>query len=325
MVSLAGNIRRGVSVLLTLSSWARDVEMTHKKEMKKATLLKPASVLYSKKFFAILRKNIAFDIYNNRGVVRNIAITIGLVLFLASFHTVGVKDYRIRKIVIDPGHGGKDPGTRGSFSREKDVALNISLELQRIINENIPDVEVILTRKSDSFPTLDARPQLANESGADLFISIHANWVANPRVHGSETYVMGVQNSGRNFEVAKRENSVILLEEDYEERYDFDPNSPESYILFSLTQTAFQDRSLRLADLIESQFKNRVGRKSLGVKQSSLYVLWSTAMPSVLVEVGYLSNEKEERELNDELNQVYIASGIFRAFRDYKKEIESNY
>ncbi len=293
--------------------------------MENKDLLKPASDFKFKEIFAILRKIIPFGIYNNRGVVRKIALTVGLAFFLASFHTVGVNNYKIRKIVIDPGHGGKDPGTSGSYSHEKGIALDISLELKRIINENIPDVEVILTRQTDSFPTLDSRPELANKIGADLFISLHANWISDSRIHGTETYVMGVQNAGRNFEVAKRENSVILLEDNYEERYDFDPNSPESYILFSLTQTAYQDRSLRLASLIESQFKNRVGRKSRGVKQSSLYVLWSTAMPSVLVEVGYLSNAKEERELNDKLNQVYIASGIFRAFRDYKQEIESNY
>ncbi|MEO9477454.1 MAG: N-acetylmuramoyl-L-alanine amidase [Cyclobacteriaceae bacterium] len=258
--------------------------------------------------------------------MRNIAIPfcISLFLVLGSFHNAGLTKYKIRKVVIDAGHGGKDPGTHGAISKEKDIALNISKELGRIINENIPDVEVVFTRKDDSFPTLESRPELANKVGADLFISIHANWVGNPNIHGTETYVMGVQNSGRNFEVAKRENSVILLEENYEARYDgFDPTSPESYILFSLTQSAYQERSLQLASMIEDQFKNRVGRRSRGVKQSSLWVLWNSAMPSVLVEVGYLSNPKEEKELNDELNQVYIASGIFRAFRDYKEEIES--
>jgi N-acetylmuramoyl-L-alanine amidase len=258
--------------------------------------------------------------------VRNIAIPfcISLFLVLASFHNAGVVNYKIKKIVIDAGHGGKDPGTHGAISKEKDIALKISKELGRIIGDNLPDVEVVYTRKDDSFPTLESRPELANKVGADLFISIHANWVGNPNIHGTETYVMGVQNSGRNFEVAKRENSVILLEENYEARYDgFDPTSPESYILFSLTQSAYQERSLRLASMIEDQFKTRVGRRSRGVKQSSLWVLWNSAMPSVLVEVGYLSNPKEEKELNDELNQVYIASGIFRAFRDYKEEIES--
>ncbi len=260
--------------------------------------------------------------------MRNIAILLGIttVLILASFNTVGLRDYKIDKIVIDPGHGGRDPGTSGSLSKEKNIALPIALELKRIINENIPDVEVILTRKTDSFPTLNDRADLANELGADLFISVHANWVSNPNIYGTETYVMGVQNTGRNFEVAKRENSVILLEENYEEEYNgFDPEVPESYILLSLTQSAFQERSLQLASKIEKQFETRVGRRSRGVKQSSLYLLWRTTMPSVLVEVGYLSNPKEEKELNDPLNQVYIASGIYRAFRDYKKEIESSY
>jgi len=258
--------------------------------------------------------------------VRNIVIpfAISLLLVLSSFNTTGVVGYKVRKVVIDPGHGGRDPGTHGSMSKEKDVALAIALELSRIIKDNMPDVQVHMTRDDDSFPSLESRPQLANKVDADLFISLHANWVSNPNIYGTETYVMGVQNAGRNFEVAKRENSVILLEDNYEEKYDgFDPTSPESYILFSLTQSAFQERSIRLASLIEDQFKNRVGRRSRGVKQSSLWVLWNSAMPSVLVEVGYLSNAKEEKDLNDPLNQVYIASGIFRAFRDYKQELES--
>ena len=258
--------------------------------------------------------------------MKNIAICFCFCVFfiLASFHPIGVKSYKIDKIVIDPGHGGRDPGTHGAISQEKNIALKISLELSRIIKENLPDVEVIMTREADNYPELHERAKLANKEGADLYISLHANWVSNPRIHGTETYVMGVKNIGRNFEVAKRENSVIYLEEDYETKYGgFDPEAPESYMIFTLTQSAFQERSLRLAELVENQFQNRVGRKSLGVKQSSLYVLWSTAMPSILVEVGYLSNPKEERELNDPLNQVYIASGIFRAFRDYKLEMES--
>ncbi|MEQ8582093.1 MAG: N-acetylmuramoyl-L-alanine amidase [Marinoscillum sp.] len=258
--------------------------------------------------------------------MRNIVIPFGIsiLLVLGSFNTVGITKYKVRKIVIDPGHGGKDPGTHGSISKEKDIALKIALEVGRVINDNLPDVEVIFTRTDDSFPKLHERSNLANKKDVDLFISIHANWVSNPSIYGTETYVMGVQNTAGNFEVAKRENSVILLEDNYETKYDgFNPESPDSYILFSLTQSAFQERSLRLAGLIEDQFKTRVGRKSRGVKQSSLWVLWNTAMPSVLVEVGYLSNEKEEKELNDPLNQVYIASGIYRAFRDYKMELES--
>lgn len=248
-----------------------------------------------------------------------------LALIFASFNYTGINNYKVQRVVIDAGHGGKDPGTSGEFSMEKDIALSIAMETGKIINEYLPEVEIIYTRNDDSYPTLKSRADLANNNHADLFISIHCNsapW--SEKVYGTETYVMGVQNTGRSFEVAKRENSVILLEENYEENYQgFDPNSPESYILFSLTQNAFQDRSIALASKIEEQFKTRVGRKSRGVKQSSLYLLWSTAMPSVLVETGYLSNSKEERELNDKLQQTYIASGIFRAFRDYKKEMEA--
>ena len=247
-----------------------------------------------------------------------------MILILAAFNTVELREFRVNRIVIDPGHGGKDSGTLGAHTQEKNVALPIALQLKRILQEEMPEVEVILTRKTDSFPTLNDRADLANNLGADLFVSIHANWFQNPEVYGTETYVMGVQNSGRNFEVATRENSSILLEDNYEDNYEgFDPSKPESYILLSLTQSAHQERSLLLASQIEKQFKTRVGRKSRGVRQSSLYLLWRTTMPSVLVEVGYLSNPKEEKELNNELNQVYIASGIYRAFRDYKKEIES--
>lgn len=258
--------------------------------------------------------------------MRNIAIPfcISVLLILGSFQTVGVRNYKIDKIVIDPGHGGKDPGTHGAISREKDVALGIALEVGRIIKENLPDVEVVYTRKDDSFPELHERADIANQIDADLFISIHANWVSNPRIHGTETYVMGLDKLEKNFMVAQRENAVILLEENTEDNYDgFDPNSPESYILFSLYQSAYQQNSLKLAQNIESQMKNRVGRNSRGVRSAPFLVLWRTSMPSVLFEVGYLSNAKEEKDLNDQLNQVYIASGIYRAFRDYKLELES--
>ena len=258
--------------------------------------------------------------------MRNIAVTfsISVLLVLSAFNPVGLRSYKIDKIVIDPGHGGRDPGTHGSISKEKDVALGIALELGRIIKDNLPDVQIEYTRQDDSFPELDERADVANKIDADLFISIHANWVGNPRVHGTETYVMGVEKLDENFKVVSRENAVILLEENHEEKYDgFDPNSPESYILFSLYQSAFQENSLRLAQKIEDQMKTRVGRNSRGVRPAPFLVLRKTSMPSVLFEVGYLSNAKEEKDLNDRLNQVYIASGIFRAFRDYKQELES--
>jgi len=247
------------------------------------------------------------------------------VLIFSAFNSTGVKSYEVRKIVIDAGHGGKDSGTSGEFSLEKDIALKIALETGQIINEYLPEVEIIYTRKDDSFPTLYERAELANKNNADLFISIHCNSAPySSKVYGTETYVMGLHKNEENFEVAKRENSVIGLEDNAFENYEgFDPNSPESYILFSLYQNAYLDNSLQLAQNVEDQFKNRVGRRSRGVKSAGFLVLWKTSMPSILIETGFLSNKKEERELNDKLQQTYIASGIYRAFRDYKNELES--
>ncbi|MFC2125135.1 N-acetylmuramoyl-L-alanine amidase [Bacteroidota bacterium] len=249
-----------------------------------------------------------------------------LLIVLGSFKPTGIKTFKVEKVVIDAGHGGKDPGTLGSFSMEKDIALKIAKKLGRIIQENLKDVEVVFTRTSDTSVDLNDRPEIANKNDADVFISIHCNAVPSNKsmIYGTETYVMGLHRSERNLEVAKRENAVILLEENYQEKYEgFDPNSPESNIMFSIMQNAYLENSLSLAEKIEDQFKNRVGRRSRGVMQAGFWVLFRTSMPSVLVEVGYLSNPKEEKYLNDDLGQVYLASGIFRAFRDYKAEIES--
>ena len=250
---------------------------------------------------------------------------------LSSYEEVDTRDFRVRKIVIDAGHGGKDPGTSGSYSREKDVALNIAKKFGGYVEELIPDVEVIYTRNSDHFVELVERSNIANKNGADLFVSIHCNSLPRSTskdrkesIFGTETYVMGLKYTARNLEVAMRENSVIEMEENYEETYgNLDPNSPENRIIYSLYQAAFQENSLKLATRVEEQFAGRAGRRSRGVKQSILWVLNATAMPSILIETGYLSNSKEERELNDPQQQDYIASGIFRAFRDYKEEIDS--
>lgn len=264
--------------------------------------------------------------------MRNLVLPIGLTIFLvlASFHPIGKKNFAVTKIVIDPGHGGKDPGTLGSYTKEKDVALQVALKVGEYVNKYVPDVKVIFTRKDDNFIDLKKRSQIANDHDADLFVSIHANSLPKSTpisrkqsIKGSEVYVMGVQNTERALEVAKRENSVILLEEDYQKNYDFDPQSEESYILFNLTQSAYQDNSLLLASLIDDELKNRAGRRSYGVKQSSLYVMWSTAMPSVLVEIGYLSNPDEEKELNNPEVQSYIASGIYRAIKEYKDAFDA--
>lgn len=243
---------------------------------------------------------------------------------LFSFKQGDPVEYKVKTVVIDAGHGGKDPGTSGKYSKEKDIALKVALKFGGYIEEFLPDVKVIYTRTDDTFLELRERAEIANKNNADVFISIHVNAVSRGDVYGTETYVMGTHVSERNFEVAKRENSVILLEENYQEAYEnFDPSSPESYILFSLSQNAHLENSLLLASYIESQFGTRAGRKSRGVKQAGFQVLWQTSMPSVLVEIGYLTNEKEERELNDPSVQANIASGIFRAFRDYKVSLES--
>lgn len=234
-------------------------------------------------------------------------------------------EYKLRRIVIDAGHGGRDPGTVGKISREKDIALALALQLGKYINDQMPEVQVIYTRKTDTFIELKERANIANRNKADLFISIHCNATSGgSQVHGTETFVMGNKNFNANFEIVKRENAVILLEDDYEENYEgFDPSSPESYMMFNLMQKAHFANSLSLAEKIENDFKTRVNRYSRGVKQAPFYVLWTTSMPSVLVEVGFLSNQNEERYLNSKDGQTYIASGLFRAIKAYKEEIES--
>lgn len=228
-------------------------------------------------------------------------------------------------VVIDAGHGGKDPGTVGKRGKEKDITLKVALKLGNYIEKNIPGVKVVYTRKTDKFIELYDRATIANEAKADLFISIHVNAIPNKAAHsGTETYVMGLHKTESNLEVAKRENSVIMLDDNYKEKYEgFDPGSAESYILFSLTQNAYLESSLLFADKVENQFKNRVGRRSHGVKQAGFIVLWKTAMPSVLIETGFITNEKEEAFLLSENGQDLLASGIYRAFKEYKAQIES--
>jgi N-acetylmuramoyl-L-alanine amidase len=231
--------------------------------------------------------------------------------------------YRLRRVVIDPGHGGKDPGAVGRRAKEKDIVLPISLKLGGYINEYLPDVEIIYTRTTDEFVELHRRAEIANRNYADLFISIHANANNNRNIKGTDTFVLGLHRTKENLEVAMKENEAILFEEDYDEQYQgFDPNSPESYIIFSLMQNTFLEQSLNFASYVQNQFRERVGRVDRGIRQAGFMVLWQTTMPSVLVEVGFISNEEEERFLISDQGQSYIASAIFRAFRDYKEAIE---
>ena len=225
-------------------------------------------------------------------------------------------------VIIDPGHGGRDSGTRGKFSKEKDVALSISLKVGAYIEQNLKDVKVIYTRKTDVYPELHERANIANKNKADLFMSIHVDGVKDKKVRGTSTFAMGLHVNEESLAVAKRENAVIMKEKNYKSNYaGFDPNSPESYIRISLEQNSYMELSLLLASKIQDQFKNRAGRKSRGVKQAGFVVLWQTTMPSVLIETGFLTNPSEEKYLNSEYGQDIIASGIYRAFRDYKNEI----
>ena len=232
--------------------------------------------------------------------------------------------YGIKKVVIDAGHGGKDPGSIGKYTQEKDITLALALKVGSYIEKNHKDVEVIYTRKDDTFIGLNERSQIANESEANLFISIHCNSNPSSSPYGTETYVMGLHKSNDNLEVAIRENAVVTYEEDYTSKYEgFDPNSSESFIIFSLMQNAFLDQSLAIASSIQSEFRDRAQRKDRGVKQAGFLVLWKTSMPSVLVEVGFLSNPREEAFISSEQGKEYLASAIYRAFRSYKETIDA--
>jgi len=226
-------------------------------------------------------------------------------------------------IMIDPGHGGKDSGTPGTGrykATEKDIALDVSLMLGQKIQKELPNVKVVYTRKTDVFPTLRSRPIAARNKEADLFISIHCNAQPGKKgtANGSETFVLGLSKSKTNLEVAKRENSVILLEENYEERYEsFDPNSPESLIGLIIMQEDYLDQSIQLARYIEDEFIGTAKRRSRGVKQAGFWVLAQTSMPSVLVELGFLTHKKEEDFLNSKSGKKLMTQALFNAVKKY--------
>lgn len=231
--------------------------------------------------------------------------------------------YKIKTVVIDAGHGGHDVGCVGSHSREKDVTLALALKLGKYLEDNYPDVRVIYTRKTDEFIELIERANIANRAKADLFISLHCNANANKAAYGSETFAMGLHVSEANLNVAKRENSVILLEDNYEKNYDgFDPKSTEAYIIFSLYQNINIDKSLYLASKVQDQFTNKLKRYNRGVKQAGFIVLYKTNMPSILIESGFLTNKGDEEFLTTEEGQNNIARSIYLAFTAYKEELE---
>lgn len=232
---------------------------------------------------------------------------------------------KISTVVIDPGHGGRDSGALGAISKEKDINLTVALLVGDYIKKNCPDVNVVFTRERDVFVDLDERANIANRNNADVFISIHCNSTESKAASavGAETFVLGEHKNAANLAVAKKENASILYEEDADEKYgNFDLNSPEAYIALSLFQKEYLNQSIQLAANIQEQFTKRVGRKDRGVQQAGFLVLWKTAMPSVLIELGFISNAAEERFLASEDGQTYMASAIYRAFRDFKTSYE---
>ena len=242
-----------------------------------------------------------------------------LFLILLLTFTVNAQDSKFT-VVIDAGHGGHDSGAKGSFLLEKDVNLAVSLDLGSLIERNFKDVRVIFTRKTDKFLPLPDRADVANNNHADLFICIHSNASPSSAAYGAETYTLGLAKTKANLDVAMRENSVILLEEDYKTKYKgFDPNSVDSYIMFELMQDKYIDRSLEFSTVVQKQFVNYCRRSDRGVRQAGFWVLHRSACPSVLVELGFVSNPAEERYLSSETGQKEMATAIYNAFVEYKR------
>ena len=227
-------------------------------------------------------------------------------------------------VVLDAGHGGKDPGRPTKYGyKEKDIALNIILKLGKQLEKH-GDIEVIYTRKSDIFLELYERAAIANKADADLFISVHCN-AHHTQAYGSETYVLGLHVENANFNVAKQENEVIFLEDDYEKNYEgFDPNSPESLIGLTLMQEDYLDQSILLASLVQNNFTDDLKRKNRGVKQAGFWVLHNTYMPSILVETGFISNKKEGDYLNSNKGKTQMANSIYEAINEYKSNLNIN-
>ena len=262
-------------------------------------------------------------IHNKRAVI---TILVCAFIGLVAMTPMRVEMHRLKKVVIDAGHGGKDPGNLGTGrykTTEKDITLSVALKLGALIEKNAPDVEIVYTRDKDSFPSLKDRVNIANDSEADLFISVHCDAFTKETANGSGTFVMGMHKTEESLRVAMQENASIFLEEDHQNAYDgFDPKDPDTYIALTLRQNAYLEQSLSLSQKIQSQFKNEVGRVDRGVRQAGYYVICFTTMPSTLIELGFLTNKQEEDYLNSEKGQKEMSEAIFEAFEAYKNEIE---
>ena len=274
---------------------------------------------------SFLQNSTTFAPYLNMKPHRTYILYISICLWLlASPLCIGNLWGKDFVVVIDAGHGGHDPGAIGKISKEKNINLNVALKLGNLIKKNCDDVKVIYTRSRDVFIPLDRRAEIANNAKADLFISVHTNALAKNRTaKGASTWTLGLAKSDANLEVAKRENSVILYESDYQTRYaGFNPNSAESYIIFEFMQDKYMEQSVHLASLVQKQFRHTCKRVDRGVHQAGFLVLKASAMPSILVELGFISTPEEERYLNSEAGANTMANGIYRAFLNYKREHE---
>lgn len=252
----------------------------------------------------------------------NKVLSLLFLLFIANVtYAIGSKFV----VVIDAGHGGKDTGaTRGGY-KEKDINLGVVLALGQLIERNHKDVKVVYTRKSDVFVDLDKRADIANKAKANLFISVHTNSTAakSTSVSGADTYILGLARSEENLQVAKRENSVILLEDNYKTKYEgFDPNSPESYIIFEFMTNTFMEQSLQFASFVQSDFRNVAKRVDRGVRQAGFLVLRKTSAPSVLIELGFINNQSEAQFLSTKSGQQSMARAIYSGFRKYKRDFD---
>ena len=256
---------------------------------------------------------------------RLFALFIVLLLPCGAVFSQKKETYRVRTVVIDPGHGGAKPGAQGSKSWEKNITLDVAKKFGQLIKDNYPDVKVIYTRTTDVDISLAERAHIANRNKADLFVSIHANSHPTASPTGVETFVMGLSESKANLEVAKKENADILLETDYKNNADysgFDPNAPETYVMLAMFQNAFIDKSLNFAQAIQTQYRQNLKTINRGVKQAELYVLYKTTCPSVLTEIGFISNPTEEAFMLSEEGQAKIAVCLFNAFMTYKSTEE---
>ena len=244
-----------------------------------------------------------------------------IIIFCGVLNSTNIFAQHKFTVVLDAGHGGKDPGAVGKKIKEKDINLDIVLKLGDLIKQNNPDVKVIYTRSNDVFIELGERARIANKNNADLFISVHTNAAQSKSAKGTETYALGLAKSEENLNVAKRENSVILLEDDYSTKYEgFDPTSAESYIMFDFMQGIHLEQSINLASSIQDQFRLNANRSDRGVRQGLFWVLRATSMPSVLIEVGYISNAEEEAFLAQQSSRQKLAESIYNAFSQYKSD-----